>query len=410
MKKEIINFTVTTIPLTDILASNDTTNDSKNNTQNTQNDSQILAISGDQLKTNKNNLLEINKTNRIVPMKRDEIPTNINLEENFRMNEESNSVFEKNSKGGPIQQPEITETTETEEIKSYGCKHYKRKCLVQFSCCNRFYECRLCHNKLEDHKCNRKTLSHLICLICFISQPFSSKCKNCKVNFSLFICRDCKLLTDDLNTYHCKECGVCRKGNRGDYFHCGQCDACLPIYTKEFHLTNESTQMDVQDVKGDTSTGSTTTRTVSSTTSGTVTGMARVKTHVENTLRSTCPICAQDLFYSTSPVVLMHCGHSIHKKCFISYKNKSFQCPICLRSSSNTKTVNQRIDYILSQCTDLNNQKSINMYEAKTVCFDCQGKYTGKYTYLYNKCRGCGSYNTRINELYKREDHDEETE
>lgn len=253
-------------------------------------------------------------------------------------------------------------------INSHGCKHYKKKCLSEFKCCSKLYECRRCHDKMEDHRCNRNEID-LICLICLKKQSFSQKCIFCQTIFAKYSCEICSLLTDDERTYHCKDCNVCRKGNQKDFFHCMQCNACLPIETMENHLNETSTSF-----------------------------------HVENTLSSHCPICAQDLFYSTSFVVLMHCGHSIHKKCFISYKNKSFQCPVCLKSSSNQKTVNKRIDYILSKCVDLNNQKNINLYECVTSCFDCQATFTSKYTYLYNKCQGCGSYNTRINELYKREE------
>lgn len=266
------------------------------------------------------------------------------------------------------------------KTKSYGCKHYKRKCLILFNCCNKLYECRICHNRIEDHKCQREEINILMCLVCGKIQNFSQQCEYCEIEFAEYICMRCKLLSSNHNTFHCFECKVCRKGKKEDYFHCMQCNACLPVGIKEYHLiqNNEDGNQNKNKIIS--------------------------QTHVENTLFSTCPICAQDLFYSTSHVVLMHCGHSIHKRCFISYKNKSFQCPICLKSSSDNKTVNERIDFVLNQCQDLNTSKNINAYECVTSCFDCQAKFTAKYTYLYNKCMGCGSYNTRINELYKRDE------
>lgn len=349
------------------------------------------------------------------------------------------------------------------KVRSHGCKHYKRKCLIQFMCCNRLYACRLCHNKIEDHKCDRKEIQFLICLLCMTKQPFSEKCINCLVLFSAYICDECKFLSDDLQTYHCYECGVCRKGPRSNYFHCKQCNACLPSYIKKYHLDQQykknkkvKTQDDNKNVDSsiiEIFNGIKPVSTKKSLINDTIDSKSgqdrsiyndstykdsigdgfdekcnnqfkntneldsnrlddcfdrmRMNTHVENTLKSICPICAQDLFYSTSYVVLMNCGHSIHKKCLISYKNKSFQCPICLKSTSSNQTVNERIDYILDQCKDLNEQKNINSYECITSCFDCQAKYTVKYKYLYNKCLGCGSYNTRINELYKREDEEQ---
>lgn len=340
-------------------------------------------------------------------------------------------------------------------IRSYGCKHYKRKCLIQFACCNRLYVCRLCHNKIEDHKCNRKDIKLLLCLFCMKEQTFSEKCVKCTVMFSQYICYECKFLSDDQKTYHCEECDVCRKGLRSHYFHCKQCNACLPIYIKEYHLDQQYRKKNEIENKQYNSplnktkpvynnrslieekimTNINQTKSFFSDTTynnpiddkfdekcddqyKNTNGLdsnrledcfnrMRTNTHVENTLKSICPICAQDLFYSTSYVVLMNCGHSIHKKCLISYKNKSFQCPICLKSTSSNQTVNERIDYILDQCKDLNEQKNINSYECVTSCFDCQTKHTVKYKYLYNKCLGCGSYNTRINELYKRDDEDQ---
>ncbi|KRH93586.1 Zn-finger protein [Pseudoloma neurophilia] len=299
--------------------------------------------------------------------------TNLNEQNNIIP---SNSIARLEGKPFQIIEPQFLPCASF--IKSFGCKHYKRNCLIQFNCCERFYECRTCHNKIEDHKCNRKEIKCISCTICMTKQSFSEKCTNCHIKFGKYVCYECKFISDDKNTFHCSDCGVCRTGKRSNFFHCKQCNACLPIYIKEYHFDRPD---DLEQP-------------------------IRINTHVENTLKSICPICAQDLFYSTSYVVLMNCGHSIHKKCLISYKNKSFQCPICLKSSSSNQTVNERIDYILENCKDLNEQKNINNYECVTSCFDCQSTYTVKYKYLYNKCMGCGSYNTRINELYKIDDEE----
>lgn len=245
------------------------------------------------------------------------------------------------------------------KIESFGCKHYRRKCLIITDCCKRTYPCRLCHNHNEDHKMIRHRTKYMLCLCCGMIQGASQYCVMCKVKMANYFCKICKFWTDSLGVFHCKQCKVCRVGNKKKFFHCTGCNACLP---REL-LNNHN--------------------------------------HVENTLKSTCPICAEFMFESVNDVVLLNCGHSIHFTCFKIYKESSFQCPVCLKSAGDTKVLNERIDCILSNNVGLNAKRQ--NYMCQVSCFDCQSVSKTIYTFLYNKCAKCGSYNTRINELYKTE-------
>jgi hypothetical protein len=37
------------------------------------------------------------------------------------------------------------------DLKTYGCKHYKRASKLQGHCCGRWFACRFCHDEVSDH-------------------------------------------------------------------------------------------------------------------------------------------------------------------------------------------------------------------------------------------------------------------
>ncbi|CAB4030642.1 RING finger and CHY zinc finger domain-containing 1, partial [Paramuricea clavata] len=96
------------------------------------------------------------------------------------------------------------------------CNHYKRRCLVKFECCNKYWACHRCHN--NESTCGRKKLKSrdttmVKCVECGKEQQFGENgqfCVSCDTQFANFYCGLCKHLTgNDDHPYHCDKCGIC---------------------------------------------------------------------------------------------------------------------------------------------------------------------------------------------------------
>lgn len=105
-----------------------------------------------------------------------------------------------------------------------GCEHYRRKVKMQCATCERWYTCRLCHDKVEDHILPRKATKYMLCMLCGCVQRVGGTCANCGVTAGRYYCDICKLWNDDSDKpiYHCDKCGICRVGHGlgRDFFHC----------------------------------------------------------------------------------------------------------------------------------------------------------------------------------------------
>lgn len=105
-----------------------------------------------------------------------------------------------------------------------GCEHYRRNVKMQCATCERWYTCRLCHDKVEDHILPRRETKYMLCMLCGCAQKASGACRNCGVTAGRYYCDVCKLWNDDpaKPIYHCDKCGICRVGNGvgRDFFHC----------------------------------------------------------------------------------------------------------------------------------------------------------------------------------------------
>ncbi|KAH7676780.1 Zinc finger RING/FYVE/PHD-type protein [Dioscorea alata] len=176
---------------------------------------------------------------------------------------------------------------------NYGCKHYKRFCQIRAPCCNKIFDCHHCHNEStsDGHELSRQDVQTVICLMCETEQPVVQKCTNCGVCMGDYFCEKCKFHDDDIakrKQYHCDRCGICRLGGIWNFFHCKECDACYPLSLYGKHP------------------------------------------HVKDSMRQNCPICQEDMFYSSEESTIMNCGHTIHSECLLEMKrNKIFKCPIC---------------------------------------------------------------------------------
>ncbi|PVV04356.1 hypothetical protein BB560_001146 [Smittium megazygosporum] len=241
---------------------------------------------------------------------------------------------------------------------AFGCEHYKHGAKLLAECCNEFYYCHLCHDEKCKYELNRYTVKTVKCLYCENIQDIGQYCVKCKKCLGEYYCDKCKLLDDNASKkiFHCEKCGICRKGGKENYYHCDGCSACLSVDARGSHKC------------------------------------------VDKSLYSNCPVCMEYLFTSTSPIIVLYCGHPIHKTCvnellkFSSEKNEEPPtCPICHRSIIEPKVYSAEMDKIMAQ------QPMPPEYKDKTskvFCNDCQRRSDVPYHFVYHKCASCGSYNT----------------
>ena len=103
-----------------------------------------------------------------------------------------------------------------------------KKCDILMECCGKYYCCKKCHDKKNDHACVLNVLNEkiMICKKCKKTQSFGEKCKVCKVKFSERICKKCMFLD---GVYYRKS-EKCKKCNR-------ECVICLNLLTSDIKKT-----------------------------------------------------------------------------------------------------------------------------------------------------------------------------
>ncbi|XP_051136609.1 zinc finger protein BRUTUS-like At1g74770 [Andrographis paniculata] len=251
----------------------------------------------------------------------------------------------------PGQSPSYQDPLES----TFGCEHYKRNCKLLFPCCNKLYTCIRCHDDLNDHSADRRTITNMMCMQCLVIQPIDPTCSNetCS-GFSMgtYYCKICKLFDNDRQIYHCPYCNLCRvgKGLGIDYFHCMTCNACM------------SRSLFVHACR-------------------------------EKCLEDNCPICHEYIFTSNSPVKSLPCGHLMHSACFQDYTCSHYICPICSKTLGDMQVYFSMLDALLAE------EKIPEEYSGQLqtiLCNDCEKKGTARFHWLYHKCPYCGSYNTRL--------------
>ncbi|KAI1373770.1 zf-CHY-domain-containing protein [Hypoxylon crocopeplum] len=258
----------------------------------------------------------------------------------------------------PLKNPseEDGEDAEVPEYSDYhplGCEHYRRNVKLQCSTCNRWYTCRFCHDKVEDHNLIRKDTKNMLCMFCGTAQRAGDVCVSCGVSAARYYCNICKLWNDDPDkpVYHCNDCGICRIG-RGigkDFFHCKTCCTCIAI------------------------------------------GQERDHKCIERSTDCDCPICGDYMFTSPKAICFMKCGHSIHRQCLEQHKRVAYKCPICNKSLVNMELQFRNLD-IAIQTQPM--PPEFKDTRALVLCNDCSAKSTVKYHWLGLKCGVCSSYNT----------------
>ncbi|KAI1107376.1 zf-CHY-domain-containing protein [Jackrogersella minutella] len=248
---------------------------------------------------------------------------------------------------------EDAEDPEDSDYHPFGCEHYRRNVKLQCSTCNRWYTCRFCHDRVEDHNLIRTDTKNMLCMFCGTAQRAGDVCVSCGASAARYYCNICKLWNDDPDkpVYHCNDCGICRIG-RGigkDFFHCKTCCACIAIGQETDHKC------------------------------------------IERSTDCDCPICGDYMFTSPKAVCFMKCGHSIHRQCLDQHMKVAYKCPICNKSLANMELQFRNLDMAIeTQPMPPEFQDT----RALVLCNDCSAKSSAKYHWLGLKCGVCSSYNT----------------
>ncbi|CAL0323124.1 unnamed protein product [Lupinus luteus] len=245
----------------------------------------------------------------------------------------------------------------------HGCQHYRRRCLIRAPCCDEIFDCHHCHNEAKNdtnidqkhrHNIPRHQVKQVICSLCGTEQEVQQNCINCGVCMGKYFCETCKLFDDDISKqqYHCSDCGICRTGGRENNFHCDKCGCCYSILLKNSHPC------------------------------------------VERAMHHDCPICCEYLFETTKDILVLPCGHTIHKCCLEEMrKHLQYACPLCSKSIYDMSKVWEKLDLEIA-ATPMPPPYRNKM--VSILCNDC-GKYSHnvRFHFVGHKCLHCNSYNTR---------------
>lgn len=240
-----------------------------------------------------------------------------------------------------------------------GCQHYPRKCVIKPACCDEWYTCRLCHDEGERHKCDRRKIKAVKCMLCNEEQPVSPKCRACGITFARYFCEICRLYDDtqDKHLYHCHKCGMCRVGENN--YHCDRCNACVSqAKDKKKHKC------------------------------------------VKGALDACCPCCQGYLYDSTSKVLFTMCGHAMHSTCLERYVTTSYVCPLCHKELGDMTNLYKTYD------REIEAQPMPREYANHRVvikCHQCSSSSNVKFHLSYRHRCGvgtCRSYNTYIERQY----------
>ena len=266
----------------------------------------------------------------------------------------------------PVDLPLASVVLFTPDGQNHGCSHYKKHCLIKAPCCDKYYCCRFCHDAAEEkHEINRHEIDRMICMYCashssnprIASQPVSSTCIDCNQSLAKYYCSICKFFDDepDRPLFHCKGCGICRRGHRDQFFHCEKCACCFNI---EFKTTHQC---------------------------------------IEKVLDNNCPICLIALFTSTIPIHFLRCGHPIHLSCLESHCTHSntsiITCPSCRKSILDDPIRDQAIiEYLSRNKMPIEYESWISMIK----CNDCSKTSQVPFHFSFHRCLNCQSFNTDL--------------
>ncbi|CAL5206388.1 unnamed protein product [Lathyrus oleraceus] len=292
-------------------------------------------------------------------------PLHFECNDTKHMTEED--VYPPNSNPEPLPGEESSQSINSNDLQDkgymeHGCQHYRRRCRIRAPCCNEIFDCRHCHNEAKNdinidykhrHDMPRHQVKQVICSLCGTEQGVQQNCTNCGVCMGKYFCGTCKLFDDDISKqqYHCNGCGICRTGGHENFFHCNKCRCCYSTLLKNSHPC------------------------------------------VEGAMHHDCPVCFEYLFDSRNDVIVMPCGHTIHKSCLNEMREHyQYACPLCSKSVCDMSKVWEKLDMEIAATP------MPESYQNKMVwilCNDCGKTCHVKFHFVAQKCLNCKSYNTR---------------
>lgn len=237
------------------------------------------------------------------------------------------------------------------------CEHYKRKCKLISNCCNKEYDCRLCHDKIEyeenitesAHKLDRKSTKLIVCLDCKKIQNISNNCINCKIKFSEYFCKEC-ILYDGLskNIFHCDKCKICRVGGRENFIHCDTCNVCM----------NKNYEHECASI-------------------------------------GNCGICLEDMEQSINNWISIKCKHKFHYNCLIDYLKTNYKCPLCQKTIPDGMTRDALFNSVKNEVNANPMPEEYKNTKVNIICNDCTKISNVNFHFIAMECSQCNSFNTK---------------
>ncbi|AYV80384.1 MAG: CHY zinc finger family protein [Harvfovirus sp.] len=237
---------------------------------------------------------------------------------------------------------------------SKECKHYSNHCTLFAPCCQKYYDCKRCHNESNEHILSGDGDIKIRCDYCGFDQKIRQTCEKCTKSLGEYYCEQCIIFENDLTRgiFHCDECKMCRLGGRENFFHCETCSCCLNVSTKSTHKC------------------------------------------IQQILGQNCPVCLENLNSSNITTSFFLCGHPIHSTCLQEFMKQNYKCPTC-RKSIFPQPILDPIYELMEQeilatpMPDEYKDKKVNI-----ICNDCGAKSETLFHIFGHKCQPCGSFNT----------------
>lgn len=231
------------------------------------------------------------------------------------------------------------------------CTQYKRNCSLYCTECEKYYCCRICHDDKENHIMDRTSVMKIKCRHCHVSQGISNECTNCGIAFGEYFCAKCRMwCSDDSPTFHCDDCGMCRKGLAEEFEHCDRCNTCM----RKGHECNAEFVCDTT---------------------------------------AECPVCLEGLFNTRKPWCKIRCGHAIHTECLkVLWNSNIYACPMC------KKSITDMTEYWIIRRQEIMMTPMPEEYRNTFVditCNDCTKSTSVQFHVLGLECKECGSFNTQ---------------
>ena len=234
----------------------------------------------------------------------------------------------------------------------YNCNHHITNTLILCDVCNHYYPCKICHDKFEPCEININDITSIMCTLCGTTQPKSDKCIKCRNVFANYYCNLCCVWSDKTEIFHCKKCNKCKYGKEENFLHCPKCETCISKEVGPSH------------------------------------------THVSGGVKNYCPICAEMMFGSPRQAILLQCGHVLHEDCYYRNVTSSIHCPICFKLVGDDSDIREMIKVMVEE----NMGEKIKSKEGKCEisCFECGNYEISEMYEMFNECRYCGSFNTKL--------------